>query len=146
MDGASMPSAYSLVLAATLAFSASALPAFAADTDQNSRETRSCSANTTVGIVDCIGALTRAWDRRLNRAYRIMLGRLGGPKKRAFNDAQILWIRYRDANCRYYAMGRGTITQIQAAECLRFTTARRACELEEMTSGIERSAAGPGCK
>jgi uncharacterized protein YecT (DUF1311 family) len=47
--------------------------------------------------------------------------------------AQRLWIQYRDANCMYYALGQGSISRINAAECLRRMTESRAKEFETMT-------------
>jgi hypothetical protein len=42
-----------------------------------------------------------------------------------------LWVRFRDANCDYYAGGEGTIRQVKTAMCLRTLTRSRALELEE---------------
>ncbi len=118
----------------------------AADADPYSAEYEACSRSPTVQIVECVQGRTKAWDARLNRAYRAVLRQIDGPQKQSFNEAQLLWIKYRDANCRYYAMGQGSIGQVHAAECLRTMTARRTCELEEQSGGLERSAAGPGCR
>jgi uncharacterized protein YecT (DUF1311 family) len=44
--------------------------------------------------------------------------------------AQRLWIQYRDANCLYYDLGEGTITRIEAGNCMYRMTRARAEELE----------------
>jgi uncharacterized protein YecT (DUF1311 family) len=56
----------------------------------------------------------------------------GNPQSDALRAAQRAWMQFRDANCRYYGSGEGTITRLQFAECMRSTTARRALELEEL--------------
>jgi uncharacterized protein YecT (DUF1311 family) len=87
--------------------------------------------NCTVEIVDCVGALTAAWDRRLNNAYRKLMGETEPSSRERLRAAQRLWIQYRDANCAWYGGGEGTIARIEAAECLRSMTASRSMELEE---------------
>ena len=90
-----------------------------------------CNRRSTAGIVECVGRLTKAWDRRLNAAYRKLLD--ASPESvRRLRAAQRLWIQFRDANCRYYGTGEGTITAIHAAECMRSMTAHRALELEDL--------------
>jgi hypothetical protein len=43
--------------------------------------------------------------------------------------AQRAWIKYRDANCVFYGSASGSLSQIEAAECLRAMVKERACEL-----------------
>jgi uncharacterized protein YecT (DUF1311 family) len=85
----------------------------------------------TVAIVDCISAKTRSWDQRLNAAYRDLAQRIEPGQRDALKTSERLWIQYRDANCRFYGSGEGTIRQIQAAECVRALTQDRALELEK---------------
>jgi uncharacterized protein YecT (DUF1311 family) len=49
----------------------------------------------------------------------------------ALRNVQRLWIKYRDANCGFYAEAPGSISQVAAAECLRLMTKQRALELEQ---------------
>ena len=86
--------------------------------------------NSTIEIVECVGALTAAWDRRLNVAYRELIDDMEPKSRERLRAAQRLWIQYRDANCAWYGGGEGTIARIEAAECLRSMTAARAMELE----------------
>ncbi len=62
-----------------------------------------------------------------------------GPAENAskLREAERAWIKYRDANCAYYAAGEGTIARINAAACMRDMTKARA---EELSTG----GAGPG--
>jgi uncharacterized protein YecT (DUF1311 family) len=80
-------------------------------------------------MVECLKAKTAQWDERMNMAYQQAL-RDAGPKQReALRAAQRSWIQYRDANCRYYDLGEGTVARIDAGECLRSMTEARAREL-----------------
>jgi uncharacterized protein YecT (DUF1311 family) len=84
-----------------------------------------------VEIVDCVGAMTKSWDQRLNTAYKNLMQRIDAGQREPLKAAQRLWVQYRDANCRFYASQDGTIRQIQAAECVRALTQDRALELEK---------------
>lgn len=89
----------------------------------------------TSGTVDCLAAKTRSQDQRLNAAYRDLQKRIDPDQRQPLIEAQRLWVRYRDANCRFYAERDGSIRQIEAAECLRAMTADRAGELERAMTG-----------
>lgn len=98
-------------------------------------EQQQCYQLDTVGIVDCLGGRTAAWDARLNAAYRKAVAAAAGEQRERLRDAQRLWMRYRDANCGFYGAGEGSIRLVEAAECLRRMTEARARELEEIFSG-----------
>ena len=84
----------------------------------------------TVAIADCVQANTKTWDRRLNTAYQNLKRRIDAGQREPLTAAQRLWVRFRDANCRFYGSQEGSIRQIQAAECVRAMTQQRALELE----------------
>lgn len=91
---------------------------------------------TTVEIADCLEARTKAWDVRLNQAYKAVVVMLQAdpPSTGQLNQlkaAQRLWLQYRKANCSFYAAEQGTIRQIDAAECMRRMTQDRAIELHQ---------------
>ena len=90
-----------------------------------------CDDKPTTGIVECTAALTKTWDGRLNKAYKALMAQEEGKQKQTLRDVQRLWIKYRDANCGFYAQGAGTISQVAAAECMRVLTKQRALELEQ---------------
>ena len=105
---------------------------------------RCSQQSTTQAIVECRVADAKEWDRRLNAAYQALEERADPAQRKPLLTAQRAWIRYRDANCRFYAAGEGTISRVLAADCLRSMTRNRACELEaadDMESG-----AGPDCR
>ncbi len=92
---------------------------------------QSCALMNTADLVQCVGRLAAAWDRRLNLAYQDHMAGLPEAQRTRLRDAQRLWIRYRDANCAFYANGEGSISRVQAAECMRIMTAQRTRELEQ---------------
>jgi len=103
-----------------------------------------CRERSTANIVDCLKASTQAWDRRLNTAYQALMQRSDPAQKDPLKAAQRLWIQYRDANCRFYASGEGSISQIEGAECQRAMTQQRTCELEAANN--QEGGAGSGCQ
>jgi uncharacterized protein YecT (DUF1311 family) len=92
-------------------------------------EAAQCDGNT-LEIVECLKAKTARWDRRLNAAYQQALNDAAPQQRTQLQAAQRLWIQYRDANCLYYGLGEGTISRIDAGECMRNMTEARARELE----------------
>jgi len=112
---------------------AGAFPARAADDARYSAEYQTCAKGSTVDIEQCVGRLTKAWDQRLNAAYqKLIKGNRNAYKMRI---AQRLWVQFRNANCRYYGAGGGTIRRLEFAECMRSATAHRALELEDLLKG-----------
>lgn len=107
--------------------------AHAADDARYSTEYQACAKGSTVDIEQCVGRLTKAWDQRLNAAYqKLIKGNRNAYKMRI---AQRLWVQFRNANCRYYGAGEGTIRRLEFAECMRSATAQRALELEDLLKG-----------
>jgi uncharacterized protein YecT (DUF1311 family) len=96
--------------------------------DQGDPE-QSCDGNT-YQMVECLKAKTAQWDKRLNAAYQKALQDAVPAQRDPLRAAQRLWVQYRDANCRYYGMGEGTIARLDAGECMRSMTEARAKELE----------------
>ena len=96
--------------------------------DQGDPE-QSCDGNT-YQMVECLKGKTAQWDKRLNIAYQQALKSANDKQREQLRTAQRLWIQYRDANCLYYGLGDGTISRIEAGECMRNLTETRAKELE----------------
>jgi len=89
------------------------------------------SAGITTNMLDCIGTETKRQDSRLNKAYKEVMGQLSPARKKQLLEAQRAWIKYRDANCNFYAdPDGGTIATVNSSECFLSTTAARAKELE----------------
>lgn len=89
-------------------------------------------AGTTAATVQCLDQLTANAQDRLDRAYDALLTAMGTPEREAaLEQAQRRWEAYREANCLYYRQGAGSIAALEAAECMRVLTSRRARELEQ---------------
>lgn len=82
-------------------------------------------------IVACVDAKTKVWDTRLNAAYRDLQKRITAGQRQPLVTSEQAWMQYRDANCRFYGAGEGTISRVQAAECVRSMTQERTLELEK---------------
>lgn len=85
----------------------------------------------TVNMLDCMGAETKRQDARLNRAYKDVMARLSPERRKELQEVQRVWIKYRDANCRFYAdPDGGSIASVNSNDCFMSATAARAKELE----------------
>ena len=101
-------------------------------TDRYGDEYQKCNKGNTADTVRCVDALVREWQTRLDEALKKLLDQLDEPKRRdELQAAQDLWVKFREANCGWYAAGPGTIAQIEGVECMRSMTAERTLELEE---------------
>ncbi|MDD2865416.1 MAG: lysozyme inhibitor LprI family protein [Methylococcales bacterium] len=91
------------------------------------------SNGVTSEMLDCIGIETKYQDERLNKAYKALIPLLSEARKKELQEAQRLWIKYRDANSRFYAdPDGGTIATITSNDTFLTMTAERASELEEL--------------
>ncbi len=86
-------------------------------------------------MVDCLNAQRAHWDKERTIAYQQAMKDAVPAQKLKLRDAERAWIKYRDANCDYYAAGEGSIARIDAAECLRAMTEKRARELKSGGAG-----------
>ena len=59
------------------------------------------------------------------------MAQLSEARQKELRDAQRAWLKFREANCRFYAdPDGGTIATVNASDCLMSATAARARELE----------------
>ena len=92
------------------------------------------SNGVTAQMINCMLAETGRQDARLNENYKRLLSKLGTERKNALIEAQRAWIRFRDANCGFYADPEGGSAAAMAAnECFLNATADRAKELQLLT-------------
>ncbi len=125
-----------------------AIPALLVSTGSQAQmfnqEYEKCNQGDTVSMVQCVNNSAKKWDTRLNKSYKALMERSDAAQQAPLKSAQRQWIQYRDANCQFYALGDGSISQINAAECLRAMTQARTCEIE----AANRYEGGPqaGCK
>ena len=87
----------------------------------------------TFAMQDCISAELERQDRRLNEAYKALMGSVPEKRKAQLRDAQRKWIEFRDANCEfYYDPQGGSAARLASNECVVTLTAERAHELETL--------------
>ncbi|RKG48518.1 DUF1311 domain-containing protein [Acinetobacter cumulans] len=87
----------------------------------------------TLNMLDCFRAETKRQDARLNSAYQQTMASLTATRKKQLQDVQRLWIRYRDANCGFYAdPDGGSMAGLNSSSCYLDATASRATELENL--------------
>jgi len=85
----------------------------------------------TVNMLNCIGAETQRQDKKLNTMYQNTMKSLTNKRKEELKKTQQLWIKYRDANCDFYAdPDGGTMASILGANCVMDMTTQRTKELE----------------
>lgn len=86
----------------------------------------------TVNMLNCIGAETQRQDKKLNTMYQNVMKSLTNENKERLKKAQQAWIKYRDANCSFYAdPDEGTLASITGSNCVMDMTTQRAKELED---------------
>lgn len=85
----------------------------------------------TASMVECTAAETKRQDVRLNKAYKNLMNTLSATRKKELQSTQRLWMKYRDANCKfYYDPNGGSIVRVTSAGCFMDMTTERANELE----------------
>jgi len=119
-----------LAFVAAAALSGAAVVAWAGEQG----EPGTCNGST-YEMVDCLNAQRAHWDKELTIAYQRAMKSATPQARTLLRDAERAWIKYRDANCSYYAAGEGTIARINAAACLRDMTRKRAQELSSGGAG-----------
>jgi uncharacterized protein YecT (DUF1311 family) len=126
-----------LIAAISLALLLGARLAASADREMT-KEHSACleKANgVTAEMINCMLAETILQDARLNENYKKLLSKLATERKTALIEAQRAWIKFRDANCGFYANPEGGSTaRMAASECILNATADRAKELQLLTS------------
>ncbi len=76
------------------------------------------SSGVTVTILDCIATETKKQESFLNKAYKKVMENLSVKRKKQLQNAQRLWVKYREANCNFYAdADSGSLTAIVLNEC-----------------------------
>ena len=115
---------------------------FAADYDACSND----PAADTASQIACADAEMKAWDKRLNAAYKAFGAANPGPLAAAAKTAQRAWIKSRDANCALLVSltGDGSMAGPASAHCLARETAWRADFLEQLSGTLPAETGGGG--
>ena len=96
------------------------------------------SAVTTVDMVACITEEFKREDQRLNENYQQLRSQLSSARREQLLTAQRAWIKYKDANCDFYADPEGgTLARVNANSCVLSETTHRADELEALMQPLE---------
>ena len=95
------------------------------------------SNGVTIEMINCILGETRRQDARLNENYKRLISKLPTERKNALVEAQRAWIKFRDANCGFYADPEGgSAARVTANECFLNATADRAKELRLLADDL----------
>jgi uncharacterized protein YecT (DUF1311 family) len=88
----------------------------AAADNEMSQEYLTCidkSNGVTSEMLDCISAELMRQDARLNENYKRLMSKLSAKRKEGLREAQRAWVKFRDANCGFFAL-RWTSTRANA--------------------------------
>lgn len=88
-------------------------------------------AASTLDMIDCAGRENDRWDGRLNRAFQARMASFNDRQRGALKRAQKAWLAFRDADCAAYEDDDwGSISRIDASQCVLRRTVERTIELE----------------
>jgi uncharacterized protein YecT (DUF1311 family) len=88
----------------------------------------------TARMLECMGTETKAQDVKLNASYQKALAGLTAARKKELTEIQRMWLKYRDANCKFYMdPDGGTLARVTSSQCFMMATATRADELRRLT-------------
>ena len=88
----------------------------------------------------CWGKEYKAADTKLNKTYQDFMSKLDEAEKAQLKNAQLAWLKYRDANCEFVAdqYKGGSMRPMIAAMCLADVTNARANELKSQIKDREQ--------
>lgn len=83
---------------------------------------------------NCFIAASKAADNKLNATYTRIREMLSSDEQKDLQEAQRLWLRFRDANCsaERNLYGSGTAAPMVYAACMEADTRQRTAELKTM--------------
>lgn len=87
----------------------------------------------------CWGKEYKAADAKLNNTYQEFMSKVDQSEKVQLKNAQLAWLKYRDANCEFVAdqYKGGTMRPMIAAMCLADVTNARVNELKSQIKDRE---------
>jgi uncharacterized protein YecT (DUF1311 family) len=56
---------------------------------------------TTAGMISCEAWAKDAWDKELNKYYKLLMGTLSADEKETLKKSQINWLTYRDSESKF---------------------------------------------
>ncbi len=107
-----------------------------AEEPQTSKAYAACldkSGGVTSAMQACIADERERQDKRLNAAYKALIGAVSEERKTELRSVQRKWIAFRDANCAFYDDPEGgSAARLASSECFVTQTALRATELQNL--------------
>jgi len=96
--------------------------------------------HTTVDMTICADREYQTADKKLNQIYRQLQAKLSRNQKQRMTNAQLAWIKFRDANCDYERgqFEGGTMASPIGISCLAEMTEKRTKELQEYLQDTDR--------
>lgn len=99
------------------------------------------NARTQTEINECLGQDAKEADKKLNQTYQQLIKRYetGSPERQKLLDAQLAWIKYRDATCAfsYSRFVGGSIAPSVYSNCIKRVTEQRITDFQNyMTEGM----------
>ena len=98
------------------------------------------SPQTTVDMNICADREYQTADKKLNQIYRQLQAKLSRNQKQRMTNAQLAWIKFKDANCDYERgqFEGGTMASHIGISCLADMTEKRTKELQEYLQDTNR--------
>lgn len=91
------------------------------------------SGGVTSKMLDCAAEEIKSVDAELNSVYKNLLKTKSDFQKKALKKAQLAWIKFRDAECAYYAdPDDGTSAAINGQGCVLELTKKRIEEIKKL--------------
>lgn len=127
-----------VAIAPCVALRCAIAPGLSQDSSQRTPQVNCDSPQTTVEMNICASREYQVADKKLNSAYQSLKSRLDRQQQKRVTDAQLAWIKFRDATCAYERgeFEGGTATGPVETSCLARTTQQRTKELERYLQGI----------
>ncbi len=94
----------------------------------------------------CAANKARDADRKLNASYRAALCYVPSEERDKFIAAQRAWLAFRDADCRVWGGGDGSIAPMNYALCVASLSDQRAEELDGWPPNASRDAIVGSCR
>lgn len=73
-------------------------------------------------------------DKELNQTWRSVQKGLSKESKAALLESQRAWLKFRDANCKFFLVDRGTMGRDEAVSCKTDMTTARTQQLKQMVA------------
>ncbi|MDQ1592427.1 MAG: hypothetical protein QOG71_3054 [Pyrinomonadaceae bacterium] len=110
--------------------------ATAAEQDEADREDPCPGDRSQHELNQCAARARDKADAELNRVYRELMKDTSGAERAKLRDAQLAWLKFRDAHCDYRSVGNkgGSIYPMVVGFCLAKVTRERVEQLREIIS------------